>query len=165
MRTLRTRLARSRVVRVFSRFAAGSAVATLFGQTTLLLLFGVVGTSAALASAAGFAAGAIPNFVLHRYWAWQRAGRVAVRRELLPYVAVITLNGLLATAATAGVDRLVAPSIDAHAVRTAIVAVAFGASYLLLFVLKFVLLDRMVFGAGARRAARSRHQVPTITRA
>ncbi|MDQ3153728.1 MAG: GtrA family protein [Actinomycetota bacterium] len=154
-----------RAVRVFSRFAAGSAVATVCSQVTFVLLFGVLGASATVSGALGFVAGAIPNFVLHRCWAWQRAGRVAVRTELLPYLGVITFTGLTATAATAGVDRLVASGIDDHALRTAVLAVAFGASYLLLFVLKFLLLDRLVFGAAARREERSRHQVPAITRA
>ncbi len=162
---IRAGATRARLLRVFTRFAAGAAVATVCSQATFLLLFGVLGASAALSGASAFVAGAIPSFVLHRFWAWRRAGRVEVRAELLPYLAVITLNGLLATAATTGVDRLVASSIDAHAVHTVVLAVVFGASYVLLFVVKFVLLDRLVFGAATRREERSRHQVPTITRA
>ncbi len=165
MRASQARLTRSRLVSVFSRFAAGSAVATVCSQVTFVLLFGILGASATVSVVLGFAAGAVPSFVLHRCWAWQRAGRVDVRGELLPYLGVIALNGLLATAITIGVDRLIASGIDDHAVRTLVLAVVFGASYLLLFVLKFVLLDRLVFGAAARRVARSRHQVPTITRA
>ncbi len=174
------RLTRSRVAQVFTRFAAGSVIATGCGQLTFLLLFGVLGASAAVSGAAAFLAGAVPNFVIHRFWTWRRRGRVGMRRELTPYLAVITVNGLLATGVTAGVDRLVGGSIDDHAVRTVVLAVVFGASYVLLFVLKFLLLDRLVFrstadlapadpapdlAATARRAERSRHQVPTITRA
>ena len=163
--TTRARVARSRLVWVFTRFAAGSAVAMVSSQVTFLLLFGVLGASATLSGAVAFLAGAVPNFLLHRFWAWQRVGRVGVRGELVPYVGVVTVNGFVAIGITTGVDRLVASSIDDHAVRTAVLAVAFGASYVLLFLVKFVLLDRLVFGAAARREERSRHQVPTSTRA
>ena len=110
----------------------------------------------------------MPNFVIHRFWTWRRRGRVRVRRELVPYLGVIALNGLLAISVTAGVDRVVGAGIEDHTTRTVVLAVTFGASYVLLFVLKFALLDRLVFAgrdAPARRVERSRHQVPTITRA
>jgi len=162
---VRARLAHSRVARVFSRFAAGSAVATVCSQLTFLLLFGFAGASATVAGALAFLAGAIPSFVMHRYWAWQRAGHIAVRVELLPYLAVIAFNGLVATSVTTGVDHAFGAGVDDHGARTVLLAVVFGASYLLLFVVKFVLLDRLVFGAATRREERSRHQVPTSTRA
>jgi putative flippase GtrA len=162
------RLARSRLARVFTRFAAGSAVGAVCSQLTFLLLFGVLGASAAASGIAAFVAGAGPNFVIHRYWTWQRSGRVGMRWELALYLAVIAVNGLVATGITAGVDRLVGTGIDDHAVRTVVLAVIFSASYVLLFVLKFASLDRLVFSGRtdpARRTERSRHQVPTITRA
>ncbi|MGH3979022.1 MAG: GtrA family protein [Pseudonocardiaceae bacterium] len=162
---LRTRLAHSRVGRLFSRFAAGSAVAAGCSQLAFLLLYGLTGASAAVSGALAFLAGAVPNFLLQRYWTWKRAGRIGVRGELLPYLGVIAFNALVATGATAGTDRLIGGAIDDHALRTVLLTVAFTGSYLLLFVVKFVLLDRLVFGAATRREERSRHQVPTITRA
>lgn len=86
----------------------------------------------------------------------------------MPYLAVIIVSGLVAIGITAGVDRLIGESINDRALRTVVVAVAFNASYLPLFILKFAMLDRLVFGcdeARWRRDQRSRDQVPTITRA
>ena len=112
-----------------------------------------------------------------------------MRRDVVRYFAVIAVNGLLATALTAGVDRLVGTGIGNHALRTVVLAVIFTTSYVLLFVLKFAVLDRLVFSSSkedpaageraatgertadddvtdpAHRTDRSRHQVPTITRA
>jgi putative flippase GtrA len=158
----------SRLVRVFTRFATGSLIAMVCSQLTFLLAFGVFGASAVVSGAVAFLAGAVPNFVIHRFWTWQRTGRVGMRRELLPYLMVIAFNALVAIGLTAGLDRLVGGSFANHATRTVALAVVFGASYVLLFVLKFALLDRLVFpaeDARARRKERSRHQVPTITRA
>ncbi len=137
-------------------------------QLAFVLLYGVLGASAAISAGLAFLAGAVPNFLLQRYWTWRRSGRIALRGELLPYAAVITLNGLLATAITTGTDRLLAPALQHHGARTALLAVTFAAAYALLYALKFVLLDRLVFGSAATRELReerSRHQVPTITRA
>ena len=163
-KAVRAKLAHSRLVRVFARFAAGSAIATGCSQLTFLLLFGFLGASVTVAGALAFLAGAVPNFVLHRYWAWQRGGQLAVRLELLPYLAVIAFNGIAATGITTGVDHLLGSGMDHHGARTVLLAVVFGASYLLLFAVKFVLLDRLVFGAATRREERSRNQVPTSTR-
>jgi putative flippase GtrA len=159
------------MVRVFSRFAAGSAIAMGCSQLAFLLAFGVFGASAAASGAVAFIVGAVPNFVIHRFWTWQRQGRAGMRRELTRYLGVITLNGLLATAVTAGTDRVVGAGIDDHTLRTMVLAVTFAASYGLLFVLKFTLLDRLVFAprvedpAAAAGTERSRHQVPSNTRA
>jgi putative flippase GtrA len=145
------RLTHSRLARVFTRFAAGSAVASVCSQLAFLLLFGMLGASAAIAGAVSFLAGAVPNFVIQRYWTWQRSGRVGVRRELAPYAAVVALNGALATGITAGVDHLVGASIQDHAVRTAVLSATLFASFVLLFVLKFALLDRVFRNPAAAR--------------
>lgn len=163
------RLGQSQVVRVFTRFAAGTAVSTACSQLAFVLLFGVVQAGAAASGAAAFLAGAIPNFFIHRFWTWRRSGPVGMRRELLPYLAVITFSGLVATSLTTGVDRLVGAELHDHVVHTAVIAIVFSLSYLPLFVVKFALLDRLVFGGDdalrRRRVRVSRDQVPTSTRA
>ena len=135
-----------RLARLFTRFVAGTAVSTACSQLTFVLLFGVLAASATVSGAVAFVAGAVPNFLIHRFWTWRCSGPVGIRRELMPYLAVIILSGLVAIGVTAGVDRLIGETIDDHALRTVVVAVAFNASYLPLFILKFVLLDRLVFG-------------------
>jgi putative flippase GtrA len=165
---------------LFTRFAAGTVVSTACSQLTFVLLFGVLDASAAVSGAAAFLAGAVPNFLIHRFWTWRRSGPVEMSREVVPYLAVIAFSGLAAIGITTSVDWLVDGTIDDHAVHTAVLAVAFTLSYLPLFVLKFALLDRLVFGCADRRLSRpsddrqaaprrraqdSRDQVPTSTRA
>ncbi len=146
-------------------------VSTACSQLTLVLLFGVLDASATVSGAVAFVAGAVPNFLIHRYWTWRRSGPVGMRQELLPYLAVITFGGLVAIGITVVVDHLIGGTIEDHAVYTVVIAVVYGLSYLPAFVLKFVLLDRLVFGGEDRAAARrrrtrdSRAQVPTSTRA
>ena len=155
----------SRLARLFTRFAAGTVVSTACSQLTFVLLYGVLDASVGVAGAVAFLSGAVPNFLIHRFWTWRRSGPVAMRGELLPYLAVISFSGLVAIGVTTGIDRLIGGAIHDHAVRTAVVTVVYGLSYLPVFVLKFALLDRLVFGPSDRRARASRHQVPTSTRA
>lgn len=149
---------------MFTRFAAGTAVSTACSQLAFVLMFGFLQASALVAGAVAFVVGAVPNFLIHRFWTWRRCGPVGMRQELMPYLAVIIFSGLVAIGITTGVDWLIGDTINDRALRTVAVTVAFNASYLPLFILKFALLDRLVFGRD-ELARRSRHQVPTSTRA
>lgn len=149
---------------LFTRFTAGSAVATGCSQVMFLLVYGVFQAGATLAGALAFLAGAVPNFLINRWWTWGRRGRVRLRGELAPYLGVIAFNGLLAVGLTTGVEPLVTPLVEHRGVRAVVLGIVFGGSYVLLFVVKFLLLDRLVFGAANRRDKRCRAQVPTSTR-
>jgi putative flippase GtrA len=129
----------------FSRFTAGSIFSTLLSQVALTGLYGWGHANATVASLVAFVVGAIPNFVINWKWTWGRDGKPALVRELLPYVGIIVGTGLLATGLTTLTDHVLAPLIVNHAWRTVTLDVAYLASYAVLFVLKFALLDR-VFG-------------------
>lgn len=129
----------------FSRFTVGSVVSTLLSQAALTALYGWFHTTATTASLVAFVVGAIPNFLINWKWTWGRYGRPALVRELLPYLAIIVGTGLAATALTTLADHLLAPLVTAHGWRTVTLDAAYLASYAVLFVLKFALLDK-VFG-------------------
>ena len=92
-----------------------------------------------------FFAGAIPNYVLNRYWVWKRRGPIRFRQELGPYILVSLLSLAAATAATSW-----AASVAPHGqtLRVLFVGAAYLATYGVLFVLKFVVYQVSIF-AGA----------------
>ena len=93
--------------RVF-RYGANAIVATVCSQVTFIVLYGWVGVGTTLTSTLAWLAGAIPNYVLNRSWTWGRRGRPSLRREVVPYVAIVlgTLGlAILATAARRGRPR------------------------------------------------------------
>ncbi|MDQ1377401.1 MAG: hypothetical protein QOE15_1574, partial [Acidimicrobiaceae bacterium] len=59
----------------FGRYTLGSVVAVVSSEVAFVICFGsgLLGTTAS--SAVAFVAGAIPNYVLNRSWAWGRRGR------------------------------------------------------------------------------------------
>jgi putative flippase GtrA len=134
----------------FARAAASSVAATAISQVTLLLALWW-GNDPAAASAAAFVAGAVPNYLMTRRWVWGRRTKPRVTSELVPYLVVIALGGLAAVGLTSLVGWLLAPLTMSHALRVVLLDGAYVSSYALVFVLKFTLLDRLVFGRGAAR--------------
>jgi putative flippase GtrA len=134
-------------VRIF-RYAAGSGVAALASEVTFVLVFGVLHGPTVAATVAAFLAGALPNWVLNRRWAWSRRDQVSVRREVLPYAAIV-LGALAITTAGTTIVNALASNLS-HWTAVVLVDGTFVAITGCLFVAKFVLFDRVVF---ARRAA------------
>ncbi len=127
-------------VRLF-RYAAGSGVAALASEVTFVLVFGVAHAATVVATVAAFLAGALPNWVLNRRWAWSRRDRVDVRHEVLPYTAIVLGALVITTAATTFVNSLTGDL--SHWAAVALVDGTFVAVTGGLFVTKFVLFDRV----------------------
>ncbi|HEY3708403.1 MAG TPA: GtrA family protein [Amycolatopsis sp.] len=134
----------------FFRAATSSVGATLLSQAALLSVL-ALGGAPALASAFAFAAGAVLNFFLTRRWVWGRRGRPQIAAELVPYVAVISLGGLASVGLTTLTGHLLAPLDLPHFWWVVLIDAAYVGSYALVFVVKFTMLDRFVFGRGAAR--------------
>lgn len=78
---------------------------------------------------------ALPAYLLSRYWVWQVDGRPSLRAEVIPFWT-IALLGLIASTITATVaDRL----FD----RPIMISVGSLVGYFIVWVLKFLVLDRL----------------------
>jgi putative flippase GtrA len=128
----------------FSKFTLSSILSTALSQLALTGLYGVAHVNVTVATIVAFVVGAIPNFLINWKWTWGRDGKPAMLRELLPYIAIIVVGGLAATALTTLSDHELAPLITNHAWRTVTLDVTYLASYAVLFVVKFVLLNKIV---------------------
>jgi putative flippase GtrA len=145
-RTGRARaIARRPGVRRFSKYAVGSVVAFGASNVAFLVLYGLGLTSPQVASVLAFAAGIPVNYVLNRRWAWERRGRPGVRDELLPYAAVVATSVIGSAVGTWAADRWVQSADLPRALEVGFVDAAFVAVNGTLFLLKYVLLDRLVF--------------------
>ncbi len=125
------------------RYAAGSVVATVCSEVTFLVLYGPVHAGTTTASVLGWLAGALPNYWLNRTYAWRRQGRASLRSEVLPYIAIVLVTLVLATVATGAADRLLQHLEVAESVRWAAVGATFLGVYGVVFVLRFLLLDKL----------------------
>jgi putative flippase GtrA len=155
----------SALVQRITRYALGSLVALATSVTVFALLLSL-GTGTTVASVVAFLAGAVPNWILNRRWAWRMNGRIAVGREVVGY-ALISLLALLAASAGTGWAHHAVRGVHSHGLRVALITLAYVAVQGLLFGLKFLAYERWVFAGRSRvRAAwRSRHQVWSAARA
>jgi len=125
------------------RYTGGSVVATVCSEVAFALLYGPLDLSPGWASVGGWLAGALPNYWLNRRWTWRRTDRPHVVREILPYVGIVAVTLVVATLATRAVDGALGGSDLSGTARTALVAGAFLGVYVVMFALRFVLLDRL----------------------
>ncbi len=161
-----SQLHRSPLAGRLTRYSIGSAVALLTSVVTFALLL-EAGIGTTICSVLAFLAGAIPNWILNRRWAWRVSGRVSLPREVLGY-AVISLLALGASAGATGLAQAHVGSLSAvQDVRVAIVTAVYVAVQAALFAAKFLAYERWVFAGRSRVRAtlRSRHQVWSAARA
>ena len=149
-----------------TRYTIGSVVAAAASALTFALLY-VIGASTTTCSVVAFVAGAIPNWVLNRRWAWKVAGRVAFGREVVAYVAISVLSLLATSISTAWTQHHVQSIPAHHGIRVALVTASYLAVFAVLFVAKFAVYELWIFSGRSRlrAAVRSRFQVWTAARA
>ncbi|HEY3528444.1 MAG TPA: GtrA family protein [Nocardioides sp.] len=125
------------------RYLTGSVVATVCSEVAFVVLYGLLGVGTTWSSVLSWLAGAVPNFWLNRNWAWQRTGRPSLRREVLPYVAIILTTLVLATLLTHLADNWLHHEAVSSSVRVTLVAAVFLGTYVVVFALRFLLLERL----------------------
>jgi putative flippase GtrA len=150
-----------------TKYAVGSVLALVTSIVVFALLY-VADINTTIDSIAAFVAGAVPNWILNRRWAWERTGQVEVAREVIGYVVVSLLALAASSAGTGAMQSWVKANVAPHhGIRVILVTGAYVFVQVALFVVKFVIYDRWVFAGRSRfRAAlRSRHQVWIAARA
>jgi len=119
------------------RFAAVSLVTVPLGMALFWVFLEVVDLQPAFANLVAVTLSTIPNYVLNRYWVWNKRGANSVRREIAPFWAIAFLGLLLSTALVALATRYTDESLAFLAVNF----FAFG----VLWVFKFFVLEKFLF--------------------
>lgn len=132
------------------RYATASVVAGVISTVTLLVLYGFDLTSPEVASVIAYFAGAVPNYVMSRTWTWRGRGHRKPLREVVPYAAVVATTTVTAALLTGLTDEHVHLLTSLRWLQVLLVGGVFVGTYAVMFVVKFLLLDRYVFTAGKR---------------
>jgi putative flippase GtrA len=148
---------------VFLRYGAGSLVAMGCSELVLVGSYDLFGLGPEGASILAWVAGAVPNYVLNRRWAWRSTDRRTHdgrTRELVLYWAITLVTAASAIAATTGTDALIRGSVPARGAQSLLLAATYLCAYGVIFIVKFVLFDRWVFAD-----RRSRPGIPSTSQA
>ena len=130
--------------RRFIRFALGSGAATLTSGAAFYLVFHL-GAPAVAASVCAFATGFVINFLAGRFWAWNRRGAAGLGRDALSFLALAVSTALAATTVTSLTDHYARRSAALNTHLALVVEGAYFATYAAVFLVKFTVLDRVVF--------------------
>lgn len=124
------------------RFAAVSLVTVPLGLFLLWFFVDVVGMRPALANVVGVTLSTIPNYILNRYWVWNKRSANSVKGEIAPFWAIAFAGLLLSTVLVA----IAARYTDATIVYLAANFFSFGVMWLV----KFFVLEKYLFGPTPR---------------
>ena len=140
--------ARSEPGRRAIRYVATSGFGVVATQLLLALMLHVLEWRSGVSNVVAVSVVSVPAFLLNKYWVWGKRGRAHMRREVLPFwlftIAGLGLSTLFVVlVATATKDPTV-PELrhgNPFAVQLANIA-GFG----VLWVLKYMFLDKIMFG-------------------
>ncbi len=127
------------------RYAGVSAIATTTSLMTLGLLVSTRTLSPGWANVVATALGTIPSFELNRRWVWNRRGRRSVGREVGPFVSLTFIGLVLSTAAVSVTGHLAEQLALTGMARTLAIEAANLAAFGVLWIVQFVILDRLLF--------------------
>jgi putative flippase GtrA len=152
-----------------TRYAIGSVIALVTSIVVFALMYVALGGKhTTICSIGAFLAGAVPNWILNRRWAWKIKGEVEFLREIVAYIAISGVVLVASSLGTGAMQTWVKANVTPHhGIRVILVTGAYVFVQAVMFVVKFVIYEKWVFSGQSRlrAAVRSRHQVWTAARA
>lgn len=118
------------------KYSMVSVIGVTITQTLLLLFVGVLDRDPEWSNVQAVMITAVPVFLLNKKWVWSHDGKISFRRELLPFWVFTAAGLLLSTALVSVVPE------DS----TLLVMLANIGGFGILWVAKFLFLDKVMFG-------------------
>ena len=125
------------------RYSATSLICVGITQVLLIFFLHVVELGELRAALAATMLTSIPAFVLNKHWVWGKRGRAHMRREVIPFWLFTVAGWVLSTGAVALVKDVGEPQ---SLLRTISVMIAQVGGFGVLWILKYLFLDKIMFG-------------------
>lgn len=122
-----------------------SVITTALSLTVLGALTFAEVVPAAWANVIATVAGIGPSYALNRRWVWRRGGRSSLRAEVVPFWSMCLFALLASTWTVAAAARWAQDAGLDDVTRTAAVLSVNIATFAVLWLLQFLLLDRVLF--------------------
>ncbi len=128
---------RSPTIRKLMKYSTASLVAIAVGQPVFWYLDGVLGWEAVPANLVSVSAGAVPNYLINRRWTWSQTGKNRLWGEVVPFWVMSALGMILSLFAVSYADA----RWDSTAINAAAQLAGFG----VLWIAKFLVLDKVMW--------------------
>ncbi len=134
------------------KFAAVSVISTVVTQTVLFLTYDVITLSSAMVcNVIATSVATVPAYWLNRTWTWGKRGKSSALREIAPFW-IISFVGLVLSTVAVGIAAHNADQIShLHVVRTLFVQFANLFTYGLIWVGRYTVFNKFLFGEGTLR--------------
>ncbi len=144
-RRLRTWLSSGRGRR-YVRYSLVSLISVVSAQAVLAAAFGIAEWSARFSNFLAFLVGTAVSFWLNRHWTWEETGRARVMGQIAPFWLLAIATLALATWAVGAVEAATERWTD-RTIRTLLVMAASLTVTGVVWIVKFLILDRLLFNS------------------
>jgi putative flippase GtrA len=128
---------RSPTVIKLARYSAASAAGVSVGVPVLAICYGVLGWNELVANLVSVTLGAIPNYLVNRYWTWHQTGKNRLWGEVVPFWVMSVLGMILSLVAVHYAD-------ERWGTTVAVVAAQLS-GFAVVWLAKFLVLDRIMW--------------------
>jgi putative flippase GtrA len=127
------------------KYTAVSVISVAVSQVALLIFLGFLSWTARSANVAAATIGSVPSYYLNRTWAWGKRGRSHLWKEIVPFW-VLAFIGLAFSTWSADFAETVALNHHFHhaTLTITVMAAALGA-FGVLWIVKFILFNKVIF--------------------
>jgi len=125
------------------RYSATSLIGVGITQVLIVIFLNGFAMSEIRSNLSAIMLTSVPAFALNKYWVWGKRGRAHMRREVLPFWAFTVAGWALSTGAVAAVSHVGEPQ---SVTRTLSVMAASIFGFGVLWILKYLFLDKIMFG-------------------
>ena len=127
------------------KYTATSAIGVALTQILLIPFLHVLGWKPVISNFTAVVLTSVPAFLLNKYWVWGKRGRAHMRREVIPFWLFTVAGWGLSTLAVIIIVNMTKTPANPNGNKLAVQAasiIGFG----LLWVLKYLFLDKIMFG-------------------
>jgi putative flippase GtrA len=127
------------------KYTMVSVISVAVSQSVLLFVYGVLDWTAKSSAIFATCVGAVPSYYLNRRWAWGKAGKSHLWREVVPFWVLALLSLAFSTWASDFAGTYVLDHHIKGLLRVTLVDGAFLGSFGVLWVVKFVIFNKFMF--------------------
>ncbi len=127
------------------RYMVVSAVSVGVSQVALFVAFAGFHWTARSSNVLACVLGGIPSYWLNRSWTWGKSGRSHLLKEVLPFWALAFIGLVYSTWAADAAESWAMDTSDSRLVQAAIVNGTVIAAFGVLWILKFILFNKVLF--------------------
>jgi len=127
------------------RYSMVSVVSVGVSTAVLVFCSGILSWSAVVSNTVATAVATVPSYELNRKWAWGKTGRGHLFKEVVPFWTLSFIGWGFSTLCVWLVEGYAKDHHFSHVVRTGAVGITSIAAFGILWVIKFIIFNKVLF--------------------